>query len=168
MAIVLAGALAGFLGFNVTPARIFLGDTGSLFIGFLLGALSMLVSYSGKSPWAVVTPVVLLAVPIFDTVFVAVHRARQGIPFFRGSPDHFALRVAHSGTGVRRTVLHTWRVAGGLGLISLLIVFGPPRLVPWVLGACGLGALVAFVLLSRLPAPDARARAAASEVAEEA
>ena len=87
---------------------------------------------------------------------------------FRGSPDHFALRVAHSGTGVRRTVLHTWRVAGGLGLISLLIVFGPPRLVPWVLGACGLGALVAFVLLSRLPAPDARARAAAAEVAEEA
>jgi UDP-GlcNAc:undecaprenyl-phosphate GlcNAc-1-phosphate transferase len=167
MAIVLAGALAGFLGFNVTPARIFLGDTGSLFIGFLLGALSMLVSYSGKSPWAVVTPVVLLAVPIFDTVFVAVHRARQGIPFFRGSPDHFALRVAHSGTGVRRTVLHTWRVAGGLGLISLLIVFGPPRLVPWVLGACGIGALVAFVLLSRLPAPAARARADVSEVAEE-
>ncbi|HEX5011102.1 MAG TPA: MraY family glycosyltransferase [Planctomycetota bacterium] len=167
MAIVLAGALAGFLGFNVTPARIFLGDTGSLFIGFLLGALSMLVSYSGKSPWAVVTPVVLLAVPIFDTVFVAVHRARQGIPFFRGSPDHFALRVAHSGTGVRRTVLLTWRVAGGLGLISLLIVFGPPRLVPWVLGACALGALVAFVLLSRLPAPAARARAEVSEVAEE-
>ena len=132
----------------------------------MMGALSMLVSYSHHNPLAATAPLVLLAVPIFDTGFVALHRARQGIPFFRGSPDHFALRVAHSGTGVRRTVLHTWRVAGGLGLISLLIVFGPPRLVPWVLGACGLGALVAFVLLSRLPAP-ARARAVTSEVAEE-
>jgi UDP-GlcNAc:undecaprenyl-phosphate/decaprenyl-phosphate GlcNAc-1-phosphate transferase len=168
MAIALAGALAGFLGFNATPARIFLGDTGSLFIGFLLGALSMLVSYSGRSPWAVVTPVVLLAVPIFDTGFVAIHRARKGIPFFRGSPDHFALRVAHSGTGVRRTVLHVWRVAGVLGGASLLMVFGPPRLVPWVLGAFGLVVLVAFVLLSRLPVPgSARHPAASSEVAEE-
>jgi UDP-GlcNAc:undecaprenyl-phosphate GlcNAc-1-phosphate transferase len=153
MAIVLAGALAGFLRFNVNPARIFLGDTGSLFIGFLLGALSMLVSYSSHNRWAVVTPVVLLAVPIFDTAFVAFHRARKGIPFFRGSPDHFALRVAHSGTGVPRTVLNTWRVTGALGLVSLLLVFGPERLVPWLLGAGGLAGLLAFALLSRLPVP---------------
>lgn len=153
MAIVLAGALAGFLRFNVTPARIFLGDTGSLFIGFLLGALSMLVSYSGHNRWAVVTPVVLLAVPIFDTGFVAIHRARKGIPFFRGSPDHFALRVAHAGLGVRRTVLNCWRASGALGLVSLLLVFGPGRLVPWLLGACAGTGLLAFVLLSRLPAP---------------
>jgi len=154
MAIALAGALAGFLRFNVTPARIFLGDTGSLFIGFLLGALSMSVSYSEHNRLAVMTPVVLLAVPIFDTCFVAVHRARKGIPFFRGSPDHFALRVAHAGAGVRSTVLNTWRVAGMLGLVSLLLVFGPQRVVPWTLAACGAAGLLAFVLLSRLPAPD--------------
>jgi UDP-GlcNAc:undecaprenyl-phosphate GlcNAc-1-phosphate transferase len=160
MAIALAGALAGFLRFNVTPARIFLGDTGSLFIGFLLGALSMLVSYSGHNSWAVVTPVVLLAVPIFDTCFVAVHRARKGIPFFRGSPDHFALRLAHAGLGVQRTVLAVWRTAVLLGLVSLLLVFGPARVVPWALGACGLCGLLAFVLLSRLPAPDREHRPA--------
>ncbi len=172
MAIALAGALAGFLRFNVTPARIFLGDTGSLFIGFLLGALSMSVSYSQDNRWAVVTPVVLMAVPIFDTCFVALHRARKGIPFFRGSPDHFALRAAHAGAGVRRTVLNTWRVAGLLGLVSLLLVFGPERLVPWALGACGAAALLAFELLSRLPAPDngrhAAEDAAAPAAAEEA
>jgi len=156
MAIVLAGALAGFLRFNATPARIFLGDTGSLFIGFLLGALSMLVSYSSHNRWAVVTPVVLLAVPIFDTCFVAFHRARKGIPFFRGSPDHFALRVAHAGAGVQRTVLNAWRTSGALGLVSLLLVFGPERLVPWLLGACGAAGLAAFVLLSRLAPPGAR------------
>ena len=162
MAIVLAGALAGFLRFNVTPARIFLGDTGSLFIGFLMGALSMLVSYSGQNHWAIVTPVVLLAVPIFDTGFVALHRARKGIPFFRGSPDHFALRLAHSGLGVRRTVLAAWRVTALLGVVALGLVFGPGWLVPWLLGASGLAALTAFVLLSRLPTPEAAPRPAAA------
>ncbi|HZM00613.1 MAG TPA: MraY family glycosyltransferase [Planctomycetota bacterium] len=156
MAIVLAGSLVGFLRFNFTPARIFLGDTGSLFIGFMMGALSMLVSYSHSNALAAATPLLLLAVPIFDTVFVAFHRARQGIPFFRGSPDHFALRLAHSGRSVRRTVLGVYRVGIALGLLSLLLVFGPAWLGPWLLGGALAAALLAFVLLSRLP-PPARA-----------
>ncbi len=160
LAITLAGALVGFLRFNFTPARIFLGDTGSMFIGFLMAAMSMLVSYSGRNQFAVLTPVVLLAVPIFDTVFVAVHRARKGIPFFRGSPDHFVLRVSHSGAGVRRTVLGTWACCTALGVVALLMVFGPHELVPWLIGATLVGALVAFALLSRLPPPGAAAPAA--------
>jgi len=153
MAIVLAGALVGFLRFNFTPARIFLGDTGSLFIGFIMGALSMLVSYSHQNPLAAATPLVLLAVPIFDTAFVALHRARQGIPFFRGSPDHFALRLANSGRSVRATVLGVYRTGILLGLVSLLMVFGPAWIVPWALAATGAGALLATLLLSRLAPP---------------
>jgi len=155
MAIVLAGSLVGFLRFNFTPARIFLGDTGSLFIGFMMGALSMLVSYSHHNQMAALTPLVLLAVPIFDTGFVALHRARQGIPFFRGSPDHFALRLANSGLSVRRTVLSVYRISIVLGLLALLMVFGPARLVPWVLAVAAGGGLAAVALLSRLPPPGA-------------
>jgi UDP-GlcNAc:undecaprenyl-phosphate GlcNAc-1-phosphate transferase len=157
MAIVMAGSLAGFLRFNIAPARIFLGDTGSLFIGFMLGALTMLVSYSAHNQLAVVTPVVLLAVPIFDTVFVAVQRFRKGIPFFRGSPDHFALRVAHSGLGVQDTVAATYRVCIALGMVALLLVFGPASWAPWALGGVALAAVVALVMLGRLPAPDPEA-----------
>lgn len=153
MAIVLAGSLVGFLRFNFNPARIFLGDTGSLFIGFMMGALSMLVSYSAHNPLATLTPLVLLAIPIFDTGFVALHRARQGIPFFRGSPDHFALRLAHAGRSVRGTVLGIYRTAIALGVLSLLMVFGPAELVPWVLGAVAAAAVLALALLSRMPAP---------------
>ncbi len=153
MAIVLAGALAGFLRFNFTPARIFLGDTGSLFIGFMLGALSMLVSYSTFNPLAIATPLVLLAVPIFETAFVAYHRARKGIPFFRGSPDHFALRLRNAGVGVRRVALRTYVVGAGLGLCSLLMVFGPESLVPVVLSVVGVAGLYAGIRLSRLPPP---------------
>ena len=153
MAIVLAGSLVGFLRFNFTPARIFLGDTGSLFIGFMMGALSMLVSYSHHNQMAALTPLVLLAVPIFDTGFVALHRARQGIPFFRGSPDHFALRLTNNGRSVRQTVLGVYRTSVLLGLLALLIVFGPARLVPWTLGAVAAAGMLAVLLLSRLPPP---------------
>jgi UDP-GlcNAc:undecaprenyl-phosphate GlcNAc-1-phosphate transferase len=153
MSVALAGSLLGFLRFNFPPARIFLGDTGSLFVGFIIAALSMVVSYSRYNQIAIVTPVVLLAVPIFDTFFVAVHRARRGIPFFRGSPDHFALRLAHSGLGVRGTVLVSYCVGAALGCVSLLIVFGPARPAAWMVACVGAGALLAVPLLSCLAAP---------------
>lgn len=153
MAIALAGALLGYLRFNFEPARIFMGDTGSLFVGFLLGSLSMVVSYSHKNTLAIAAPLVLLSVPIFDTVFVAWHRARKGIPFFRGSPDHFAMRLRHAGWSVRRIVLTTYAVAVVLGGLTLLVVFGPRSWVPATLGLTGLGWLAAFVSLSRLPPP---------------
>jgi len=153
MAIIMAGAVLGFLRFNFAPARIFLGDTGSLFVGFMMGALSMLVSYSAYNEFAVITPVILLAIPIFDTAFVAWHRARKGIPFFRGSPDHFALRLAHAGLSTRRTVLRTYAVGTGLGILSLIVVFGPEAVVPYALGVFGVSVIFAFARLSRLACP---------------
>ncbi len=158
MAIVLAGALFGFLKFNFAPARIFLGDTGSLFIGFMVGGLAMLVSYTSPpgngNALAVATPVVLLAIPIFDTAFVAWHRARKGIPFFRGSPDHFALRLRHSGRGVRQIAFAAYRVAVALGLVSLGLVFAPDAYVVPLLGVFALGLVIAFVRLSRFAPPE--------------
>lgn len=154
MVVTLAGALTGFLRFNRTPARIFLGDTGSLFIGFLVAALSMLVSYSHTNPIAATVPLVLLAIPLFDTAFVAWHRARQGIPFFRGSPDHFALRLAHAGRGVRGTIRIVYRVAFVLGLVSLVLVFAThDALVGSLLALVVIGGAIAAVRLSRLRAP---------------
>jgi len=156
MAITLAGSLMGYLRFNYHPARIFLGDTGSLFIGFMLGALSMVVSYSTQNRLAIFTPIVLLAIPIFDTVFVAIHRSRKGIPFFRGSPDHFALRLRHAGLDVPAVVRRTYCAAVVLGVISLALVFGNRDRAPWLLGGFALSAAAAFVFFSRKPAPDLR------------
>jgi len=154
MVVTLAGALLGFLRFNREPALIYLGDTGSLFIGFLLAALSMLVSYSHTNPIAATTPAVLLAIPLFDTAFVAWHRARRGIPFFRGSSDHFALRLAHAGLGVTGTVRLVYRTGIALGLGSIVLVFATrPVLVGSVLVLFVVGVAFAAVRLSRLPAP---------------
>jgi len=165
MAITLAGALLGYLKFNYHPARIFLGDTGSLFIGFLLGALSMVAAYSEINRIAIVTPVVLLAIPIFDTVFVAWHRARKGIPFFQGSPDHFALRLRHAGMSVPTIVRRTYAVAIVLGSIAIGLVYADPEVVPWLLGIVGVMSIASAVLLSRLPAPGDRPRAEQSPAA---
>lgn len=156
MAAVLAGALLGFLRFNQRPARIFLGDTGSLFIGFMLGALTMLVSYSTHNGrLTLLTPVVLLAIPVFDTAFVAWHRARRGVPFFHGSPDHFVLRLVHArGWSVTRTVRTTYLVAVALGVVSLVIVFGPGwTVVPLLLGVAA-SAILASRSLSQMPPPE--------------
>ncbi|MED5330856.1 MAG: MraY family glycosyltransferase [Planctomycetota bacterium] len=155
MALVLAGALAGFLKFNFAPAHIFLGDTGSLFIGFMLASLSLLVSYTESSRIAVTTPLILLAVPLFDTGFVAWHRARKGIPFFRGSPDHFVLRMVHAGRSVRSTAFAVYRASILLGIISMLLVFGNPDWTPYEVGLVIALVLFAFFRLSRLPAPAA-------------
>lgn len=159
MAITMAGALLGYLRFNFNPARIFLGDTGSLFVGFMVACLSMLVSYTSQHRLALFAPMILLGIPIFDTVFVAYHRARKGIPFFRGSPDHFALRLKHKGLSVRQVVLRSYGAAVLLGVLAALLVFGPAGWTVGVLGVAGALFVAAFVLLSRLPPPAGRSPA---------
>ena len=93
MTLALMGALLGFLRYNFQPAVIYLGDAGSLFIGFMLGALGMIGIYARNNPIAVLAPILILGVPIFDTIFVMIIRWMRGINPLRGSPDHFALRL---------------------------------------------------------------------------
>ncbi|GJM21765.1 MAG: undecaprenyl-phosphate alpha-N-acetylglucosaminyl 1-phosphate transferase [Planctomycetota bacterium] len=173
MAITMAGALAGFLRFNWRPARIFLGDTGSLFVGFMLGALSMLVSYSEVNRGAIVAPLVLFAVPLFETVFVVSARTRRGLAPFRGSPHHFPLRLIQLGLPTVVVVRCILAAAVALGLLTLALVFGPEQAPLWVLSGVGLSGLLAAWMFARLPAPgdpqrhrngsDSRAQAESSE-----
>lgn len=92
-ALVLAGALAGFWAYNRAPARIYLGDTGSLFVGFMLAALSMIGSYTEHNALGALAPVAILCVPILETLLLTAARLSRGISPLRGSPDHFAIRL---------------------------------------------------------------------------
>ncbi|HEV3051549.1 MAG TPA: hypothetical protein VGX50_14690 [Longimicrobium sp.] len=98
-AMVAAGAALGVLAFNRPPARIFLGDAGSHLVGFLLAAATLAVSSAGPLwpalPWALLTAGVFL----FELVFITAQRTRKGLPWWRGSPDHFALRLQAHGVG---------------------------------------------------------------------
>jgi UDP-GlcNAc:undecaprenyl-phosphate GlcNAc-1-phosphate transferase len=89
----LAGACVGFTGYNWHPASVFMGDAGSQFLGFILAAAAISTSYTAKNDIALLSPVLILAVPIYDTFYVSFLRMAKGRSPFRGSRDHFALRL---------------------------------------------------------------------------
>ena len=96
----LMAGILGFLPYNLPPARIFLGDTGSLVIGMVLSIISLEISYSIINPVAVLVPIFVLFFPIFDTLYVIFIRlARRKNPL-KGSPDHFVLKLRKQGLGV--------------------------------------------------------------------
>jgi len=91
------GATAGFLVYNLPPARVFLGDAGSHLLGFLLAGVA-LAAARGVGAWPALPWMGLVAgVPLFELVFLVVVRTRKGLPWWRGSPDHFALRLQVAG-----------------------------------------------------------------------
>ena len=93
LALSLAAALLAFLRFNWEPARIYLGDTGSMVLGMLIGALAMMVSYTRLNRLAFVSGLFVLGIPLFDLAYVIILRVLKGRSPFLGSQDHFALRL---------------------------------------------------------------------------
>ena len=93
LAVSLGAALAGFLKFNWQPAKIYLGDSGSMFIGLVLGSIVILLDYSYTNEFAFISGVLILAIPIFDMIYVIFLRLLKGKSPFFGNPDHFSLRL---------------------------------------------------------------------------
>jgi UDP-GlcNAc:undecaprenyl-phosphate GlcNAc-1-phosphate transferase len=122
VAITLAGSLLGFLRYNFSPARIYMGDAGSMFLGLMIGALAMIGSYTDKNNFGFLAPAVILGIPIFDMLQVIVARWYKGIPFYRGSPDHYALRLQATGLSVRRVNWLSYGAAAILGGLGILIM----------------------------------------------
>jgi UDP-GlcNAc:undecaprenyl-phosphate GlcNAc-1-phosphate transferase len=120
----LAGACAGFLPHNFPKARIFLGDAGSLFLGYSLGA-SLLMTMQGAAPgWGRAGAPFILAYPAFDMIFVVVTRLREGRPLHQGGKDHTNHRLASVIQCPSRTVLLIWAsgavlCAAGLSMLHL-------------------------------------------------
>jgi len=121
LCIVLAGSVLGFLRHNFYPAKIYLGDAGSLFIGFMLAALSMNAGYTRANLLAVASPVFILGIPLFDLSLVMWIRWHNGIPMMKGSPDHFALRLRRCKLSVRETAVTTYIICVLLSGAALLM-----------------------------------------------
>lgn len=115
------GAAVGFLVYNFNPASIFMGDTGSLFIGFILAVIGIKVRFPAHPlvfTWFI--PLLVLGVPIFDTTLVVLSRARLGRnPFITPGTDHFSHRMIARGWSRREAVLVIYLVAGALGVLGL-------------------------------------------------
>ncbi len=146
----LAGSLLGFLRYNFHPASIYMGDAGSLFVGLMLGALAMIGKYTAVNPVAVLAPVLILGVPVFDTLFVMYVRWLRGIPVFLGSSDHFALRLRQWALSVPQVVMVSYGAAFVLGGVALLLMLVSTKTALALVGTTMTLALVAAVWLKRI------------------
>jgi UDP-GlcNAc:undecaprenyl-phosphate GlcNAc-1-phosphate transferase len=120
---VLAGSLVGFLRYNYHPARIFMGDCGSLFLGMTLASLAMIGKYDRINPIGYLSPLLILGIPLFDTAYVSLLRIARGRSPFKGSPDHFAIRLRTAGWSVPGVVNAAYAAGFGLGVLALWNLF---------------------------------------------
>jgi UDP-GlcNAc:undecaprenyl-phosphate/decaprenyl-phosphate GlcNAc-1-phosphate transferase len=151
VAAVLLGATIGFLRFNWSPATIFMGDAGSLLLGYLLAVLAIKLRFPNVDPqrtWPI--PLLILAVPIFDTTLVIISRLRRGVPIFSGGRDHVSHRLVRLGLTVRQAVATIYLVAALCGAAAVSVLLLPrPMDVNWLIALIGLVGLLGLVLLER-------------------
>ncbi len=151
MSFALAGSCLGFLKHNFPKANIFMGDTGSLVIGFILASIAVLGSWNTRFlTTSLMMPVIILAYPIFDTTLVTAMRLMEGRSVFQGGRDHSSHRLALLGLKRRRTVLVIFGICVMLGLGALLVqrlALKPAILVIALIAAfmAGLGIRLAMV-----------------------
>lgn len=122
MSLVLLGSTLGFLRYNFNPAKIFMGDCGSMFLGYVLAVSSLMGTIKERSGLLItlVIPVLLLAVPIFDTVFVTFMRTLNNKPISQGGKDHTSHRLVALGLSERNAVLLLYAVSAISGLSGVL------------------------------------------------
>jgi UDP-GlcNAc:undecaprenyl-phosphate/decaprenyl-phosphate GlcNAc-1-phosphate transferase len=147
------GAALGFLRWNFNPAKIFMGDGGAMFLGFLMATLGLKVRPEG-TPWSLgwFVPVLILGVPVFDTILISISRSRRGlIPFTSPGKDHTAHRLSNLGLGHRGAVLLLYGLAilsGSVGVLIPHLSVATAYLVTGIVVVC---ALVGVLLLEGAP-----------------
>jgi len=153
LAAAILGAASGFLRWNFKPAKIFMGDGGAMFLGFMMAALGLKLRLEQSnllSAWIV--PMLVLGATIFDTTLVTISRSRRGLlPFATPGKDHVAHRLANLGLGHRGAVLTMYILGAASGSLALLVSYLPIAISVGVLAIALLTALAGIVFLERAP-----------------
>jgi UDP-GlcNAc:undecaprenyl-phosphate GlcNAc-1-phosphate transferase len=122
IALLVCGTLVGFLPHNFPQATAFLGDSGSHLVGYLLAVLAILPHFYSETnprPWAVITPLLVLAVPLADLAWVVALRWRRGKPFYLGDTNHLSHRLVRTGLKPAVAVVLIWLMAALVGSLAL-------------------------------------------------
>jgi len=138
---IIVGASLGFLPFNFNPAKIFMGDTGSLLLGYMLAVTSILGMVKSVAAVALVVPVFALGVPIFDTTFAIIRRYINKKPIMEADKDHLHHKLMRKGLNQRQTVLIMYFISMMLGLAAIIVSDADPRI-----GIVVIGVVVVLVL----------------------
>lgn len=153
LAAAVLGASAGFLRWNFKPAKIFMGDGGAMFLGFLMATLALKLRVEYASPLAnILAPLLILSATIFDTTLVTISRSRRGLlPFATPGKDHSAHRLANLGFGQRGAVLAMYLVGATCGGAAVLITYLSTTGAAIVFGSIVISMLVAVAWLEKAP-----------------
>jgi len=163
MLVAFMGSLLGFLLYNFHPATVFLGDCGSLFIGFTMGSLTLLeryISHASSTLFPILMPVLVLALPLLDTATVMYIRVKERRPIYVGDSRHLSHRLVSLGFSQRAAVLFLYLVtfALGLGAASLTDATLGQTLLILVQFACFIAALLILLFFDRRKQPRGASR----------
>jgi UDP-GlcNAc:undecaprenyl-phosphate GlcNAc-1-phosphate transferase len=139
MSVTLAGAILGFLRFNFNPATIFLGDSGSLFVGFMLSALALAGAQKAPTFVAVAIPVVSFGLPILETLLSVLRRLISGRPIFTADREHIHHKLLQMGFSHRQVVIVLYAVSAIFAMLSLFLLWPTGSTVGLVLAVVGTG-----------------------------
>jgi UDP-GlcNAc:undecaprenyl-phosphate GlcNAc-1-phosphate transferase len=152
LAIVVCGSTAGFLLWNKSPAKIYMGDAGALFLGIVMGVLTIRLDPNVKpQALSLVIPIALLAIPILDTTVAVTSRLYRGISPFTGGRDHLSHRLMRIGMHRKYAAITLWAASGVYGLLAYATYQSQNSLYAYIAGA-GWVALLVFFL--RVPSED--------------
>jgi UDP-GlcNAc:undecaprenyl-phosphate GlcNAc-1-phosphate transferase len=150
LSLIVAGAAAGFLLFNFAPASIFMGDAGSLVLGFYLAILTMITTYYDErlnlEPFGLLVPLFVLAVPLYDVASVCWHRRKARVSIFRGDQRHFSHRLVRRGLTPRAAVLTIYLATLATGLPATLLPRADWGTALVIAAQCGCTVLIIAVL----------------------
>ncbi len=116
-----AGGCAGFLPYNFSPAKTFMGDGGSLYLGYMIAVLSVISPLKRATMVGAIIPILALAVPIFDTGYAIIRRLWRGQPIMTPDKEHLHHHLVAAGYGQRRSVLIIYGIVGIMGIVAVLI-----------------------------------------------
>ena len=155
LSIVTAGATIGFLMWNKSPAKIYMGDAGALFLGIIISVATIRLNPGIVPTWkSLAIPVMLLAVPLLDTCVAVFSRLSRGLSPLTGGKDHLSHRLVRAGLSRRVAAVGLWSASGMCAVIAVLVYQYPDSLGTVLIAAFAAIWLVALVLFLRTPSHD--------------
>lgn len=145
--LILAGSTLGFLRYNFSPAKVFLGDTGSMFLGLIMASISLYGNRKGTVTATLLLPIVLMGVPLLDTLFAFFRRTFSGQNPFRHDTRHFHHRLLALGLSQKRVVLFFYLICIYLSLTAMVLSIMPKQYAFLVLLILGIGVLIGIEAL---------------------
>lgn len=149
LGIALMGACLGFLPFNFNPARIFMGDTGSTFLGFILASMSVQGVFKSYAIISFAVPLLILGLPLFDAMFAMLRRILKGQNPMTADRGHLHHRLIDTGLSTKRSVFVLYAISGVLGLTAVLLAEKGAFVALLILGAVLVGILLQTTIFSR-------------------